>query len=104
MPAAYVKEFTFNGKVITSVVMDEAEFLAFCDELDGIFNKADGTRADVDQIALLKEAKHLPMMARGTKTEKFFARYGIKSNFAAFLVRGEGVNVAQRYGFGVGDE
>lgn len=40
MPAAYVKEFTFNGKVITSVVMDEAEFLAFCDELDGIFNKA----------------------------------------------------------------
>lgn len=102
MPAAYVKELNLSGQVITSVVMDEAEFLAFCDELGGIFNPSQGERADASQIALLKEAKHLPAMARGTKTEKFFVRYGIKSQMASFIVRGEGLNVAKRYGYDLG--
>ncbi len=79
MPAAYVNEFNINGQVITSVVMDEAEFLSLCDELGGIFNQAQGERTNADQINMIKEAKHLPVMARGTKTEKFFVRYGIKS-------------------------
>ena len=100
MPAAYVKEFELNGHVISSVVMDEAEFMAFCDELGGVFNSAQGERADASQIAALKEAKHLPAMGRGTKTEKFFERYGIKGNLASFVVRGEGLNVAKRHGLG----
>lgn len=99
MPEAFVREFTLNGNVITSVVMDEDEFNAFCDELGGIFNQAQGERANADQISMIKQAKHLPAMARGTKTEKFFTRYGIKSNLASFIVRGEGFNVAKRFGY-----
>ena len=99
MAEAFVREFVLDGKVITSVVMDEAEFNAFCDELGGIFNQAQGERANADQISMIKQAKHLPAMARGTKTEKFFTRYGIKSNMASFIVRGEGFTVAERYGY-----
>ena len=101
MPAAFVKEFEFNGQVITSVVMDEDEFLSFCDELLEIFWRlspsSPGERADADQIAKIKAGKHLPMMALGSKTAKFFERYGIKSKYASFIVRGQGPNVAKRY-------
>ena len=97
MPAAFVKEFEFNGQVITSVVMDEDEFLSFCDELLEVFEIRGGERADADQIAKIKAGKHLPMMALGSKTAKFFERYGIKSKYASFIVRGQGPNVAKRY-------
>jgi hypothetical protein len=77
--------------------MDEEEFLSFCDELLEIFEIRGGKRADADQIAKIKAGKHLPMMALGTRTAKFFDRYGIKSKLASFIVRGQGKIVARQY-------
>lgn len=96
MPA-FVQEYKINNQVITSVVMDEDEFLALCDELVDVIDLGIGGRAGADHIAQIKAAKHLPAMGRGAKTEKFFTRYGITSKLASFIVRGQGRNVAKRH-------
>jgi hypothetical protein len=97
MTKAYTRLFEFNGQAITSVVMDEDEFYSLCDELAGVFNiyPCPG-RVENEQITKLKNAKHIPMMQRGTKTQRFFDRYQIVSDLACFIVRGQGQNVLTR--------
>jgi len=88
---AYTQQFEINGKRITSVVMDEEEFIQMCDQLSGIFNVLPpAERVEDGQIAKLKKAKHIPMMCRGTKTQQFFDRYQIQTDLACFIVRGQG--------------
>ena len=59
-----------------------------------------GRRVGVEQLAALKAAKHLPLMGRGTKTERFFVRFGVKTDKLSVIVRGHGDEVAKRlFGF-----
>lgn len=95
--SAFVQEYKINGQVITSVVLDEDEFMSLCDELIDVIDIGICGRAGADHIAKIKAAKHLPGMGRGSKTEKFFTRYGIKGKLASFIVRGQGLNVAKRH-------
>ena len=89
MAAPFLKEFDLNDIRFTSIVLDPDEFDAFCDELKGLFDVADGgQRTNDSTIARIKEFGNLPMMAKGTKTEKFFKRWGVKTDKMGVVKRG----------------
>ncbi len=89
----YIFELPF-GK-ITSVVVDEDEFSSFCDDLaeSGVFASNAGERVNSEIIDRVRSAKHLPMAKRGTLTEPFFKRFGVRTNLMCVIVRGEGKNL-----------
>ena len=88
-----------NGALLTSVVMSEEEFSELCDLISEIVadtppvNPDHGERMTEKEVDLIREAKHVPMMARGTLTERIFDKYDIPTNHASFIVRGQGENV-----------
>lgn len=69
-----------RGMVITSVVVDEEDFNELCDKL-GIMLKP-------EQVEHLKQAKHLPMLSRGTKTKQFFDHWDVETELMCVIVRG----------------
>ena len=96
MPAPYIKTFSLpNGESLTSVVLDEEEFFELVESLSGVFNLKSQERTDDDQIQRLKEARHIPMMSKGTKTAFVYDKYGIESKLACFVVRGHGPKLLQ---------
>ena len=95
MPDPYTRVFQMpNGQLITSVVMDEPDFIELCDSLVGVFEIKRKERTDENMIERLKEAKHIPMMSRGTKTEFVFDQFDIETDLASFIVRGHGKQLA----------
>lgn len=91
MPAPYVKEFTFpNGVTVTSVVLDQQDFDSFVDELANIKLFGTDQTPSKAQLDAIKEAQQLPLMARGSKTEVFFERWGVKTKHLSVIVRGAG--------------
>ena len=94
MAEPYLEVFEFPTpeglKELTSVVLDEADFMKLCDDLAGIFNIGSGDRADAAQVECLKVAKHIPMIKRGTRTQEFFDRFGIETDYMSVIVRGQG--------------
>lgn len=100
MAEPYVKQFHLpNGNSLTTVVLDEQEFFELVDSLAGVFNIADPAnpeRADDNLIQKLKEARHIPMMSKGTKTVFVYDKYGIESQLASFIVRGHGPELLQQ--------
>ncbi len=90
MKAPYTQVFEINGIVLTSVVLDEAEFNSFVNS----FAEIGMTKADIE---LLVEGKHIPMIKKGTKTQQFFDRYGIETEFMSAIVRGAGSRVMAGY-------
>jgi hypothetical protein len=58
---------------------------------------ADNQRAADAQIEAIKAAKTLPMMSRGTKTEFVFENFGIETDLASFIVRGQGEEVLRQF-------
>ena len=71
MPAPFKQEFDLGGIRITSLVMDETEFVALCKEFIGIF-------PGFDEAAAQKciKAKIIPGMGKGSKTVQFFLENG----------------------------
>lgn len=96
MPEPYVREFLMHGEAYASVILDLDDYLAFCDELKGIYNQAKEARVTDEQIETLKQAKHLPLMVRGTLTQQFFDRWGVEANKMGVMVRGQGKAALQR--------
>lgn len=93
MSKPYLQVFNIKGMPpTTSVVLDKAEFDAFCDELSSIID-IQGKHTDTSVIENIKAQNHLPMMARGTKTIQFFQRWGIKTNHLSVIVRGTGIDM-----------
>jgi len=84
----FVEEYEINGIRVTSVVIDADEFESFCNELEGIFDVKIGARAGKEAIEAIRKEGHLPLMARGTKTEKFFERWGVKTDKMGVVRRG----------------
>jgi hypothetical protein len=76
---------------ITSMVMSQEEF----DELIELIRKGDpvtevrsGHRMKPEDVQALADAKQVPMVARGTKTEYLFKRYEVDTNYFCATVRG----------------
>jgi hypothetical protein len=92
MAEPYVREFSINGKTITSVVLDKDQFDAFADGLLGLIvanaGKENEVRCDQAQVDTIKRAGQLPLMGRGTLTEKFFTQFGVKTDLMGVVVRG----------------
>jgi hypothetical protein len=78
---------TPQGK-ITSLVMDRKEF----DELMDLINKS-GLIEDYGVLAQLRQVGHLPLVARGTKTEFIFDKYEIETEAFSAIIRGAAENV-----------
>lgn len=98
MAEPFLQQFKMpDGREITSVVMDAEDFDEFADSLRGIIMlNVDNQRAADAQIDAIKAAKTLPMMARGTKTEFAFEKYGIETDLACFIVRGHGTEILRQ--------
>ena len=90
MAAPYVREYTVGGLHTTSVVIDQTDFDSFIDELAGVIDIVVGGRAGANELQRLKDAKFLPLMKRGTRTEKFFERWNVKTDLLSVIVRGTG--------------
>lgn len=75
---------------LASVVIDPADFDILCDELRSIFVVNMNKRTADAQIASLKAACMIPMIARGTETEFVFERYGVEQDKMCVIVRGTG--------------
>jgi len=91
MPSAYKQVFNAPQGRMTSVVLDKPEFDTLADSLLGVFTQ--DSRADQSHIQRIKDAGHLPLMGRGTKTQFVFDQYGIETDLAGFIVRGSGRKV-----------
>ena len=88
----YVTEFGLpDGRVITSVVMDREDFETLVDDLV----KVEIHGLQLDTIAELKQIGHIPLMARGTKTEFVFERFGVTSKLVSLIIRGQGRRIAE---------
>lgn len=94
-PQNYIFELPY-GK-ITSVVVDEDEFSSFCDDIakSGVFASNADERVTDDIVGRIRSAKYLPMAKRGTLTEPFFRRFGVRTNLMCVIVRGEGKNLVE---------
>ena len=73
---------------ITSVVCDQCDFDKMCDKLEGIIDLMTGSRADDKRADAIREAKHLPMAARGTKTQWLFDMFDVETDHICVCVRG----------------
>lgn len=95
MPKPFIQVFDHPemGK-LASVVIDSADFNTLCDELRGVFVVNMTKRAADAQIASLKAARTIPIIARGTKTEFVFERYGVEQDKMCVIVRGAGRSLA----------
>lgn len=91
---AYVQEFDFGGKRLTSIVMDEDEFEKLVDELKEKWPREAAT------VEGCRAAKHIPAIGRGTVTGFIFDRYNVKTDVISIIVRGMGPEVARRFGIG----
>jgi hypothetical protein len=88
----YIQEFEMpDGRVFSSVVMDREEFEALIDEL----REAEIHGLTPEVAEKVKQAGHVPMMARGTKTEFVFERYGASGKMISMIVRGQGRRIAE---------
>ena len=90
MAEPYVLVFTIAGMDIASIVMDQADFDEVCDQLEGIFDIGSGERTGQEGIQAVREARYLPMVMRGTKTEFLFERFGVSTDRMSMCVRGFG--------------
>jgi len=84
----HVRVFELRGEKLTAVVVDREDFDAFCDELEGVFDFGSGERANKEVVDIVRKCGHLPLMGRGTKTEKFFKQWGVETDKMAVTVRG----------------
>jgi hypothetical protein len=88
----YIQEFEMpDGRVFSSVVMDREEFEALIDEL----REAEIHGLTPEVAEQVKQAGHVPMMGRGTKTEFVFERYGVNGKLISMIVRGQGRRIAE---------
>lgn len=88
----YTQEFALqSGDKLTAVVLDQRDFDIFCDDMErsNVLNIGD-SKESKEGLAYVRATKLLPMMVRGSKTEKFFERWNIKTDRLSVIVRGTG--------------
>jgi hypothetical protein len=70
-----MQTFKSGSFVVTSLVIDKPEFDALCKEFVGLFPVM-----TEEVVQRMIDAKRVPLMALGSKTKKFFDRYGIATD------------------------
>ena len=87
-------KFDFSGMDLTCVVTSPEDFSSLIQTLRDnqkgrvtVINTE--TRISEDDINRLAEARHIPMVCRGTATESIFSRYGVETRYMSVVVRGE---------------
>ena len=86
-----------NGHKITVLVMSPEEFKELLDSLEGITEVSSGQRADELTLDRIRRLGHLPMMARGYKTQEIFTKYEVQTDYISAIVRGKGPEVLQQF-------
>lgn len=89
MPAPYKSSCRIGDCVITALVIDEPEFVELCKEFTVLMTD--------EEVQRLIKARHVPLICAGTKTQKFFDRYGVTTSMMSIIVRGAGPEVVERY-------
>jgi hypothetical protein len=93
MSEPFIQEFEMpDGRVIASVVLDQGEFDAVLDELARV-GLTGLTQEGAEQV---KVVGNVPLLARGTKTEFVFERFGVAGRLISMIVRGRGRDIADR--------
>lgn len=90
MPPPYKVEFMMRDRRLTSLVIDESEFVEFVQSCSDMLGPK--------QVKALIEAKHIPLISRGRKTEHVFTKYDIKTDLLSVIVRGAGRDLAEKLG------
>jgi len=84
-------EFTVeDGRRTTAVVLPPNDFDKFCYKLESfeVLDLAPGTHTKV--VNGIRAARVLRMLPRDAKSEHFFARWDIKTDFLSVIVQGAG--------------
>lgn len=102
-----VHEFQFESQSPTgengpwkmsSVVVSDEEFADLVLTIRGLnvrsYKGPHMKKADVDAI---EQARHIPLIYKGSITRFLFDRYNVQTPFMSVIVRGEGTTVIQRY-------
>ena len=88
MSEPFIQEFEMpDGRVIASVVLDQGEFDAVLDELVRV-GLTGLTQEGAGQV---KVVGNVPLLARGTKTEFVFERFGVAGRLISMIVRGRDI-------------
>lgn len=88
MSDATLHVFTMpNGIELTSIVMEENEFVEFVESLP----------IDPPAQQQIIRIGCLPMMSRGTKTAHFFEKYGVTTDYLAAIVRGTAAKLGEAF-------
>ena len=94
----YVLDLKEGPMPFTSIVCSEEEFEAL---LVDMFDRTrirmgdTGERMGDEMVNRYRQAKYIPLVARGSVTEWMFARYEISTELMAVVVRGYGPKMAQ---------
>jgi len=102
-----VHEFQFESQApngdtgpwkVSSVVVSEEEFTDLVLTIRGMvvrsYKGPHMEKADVDAI---EQARHIPLIYRGSITQFLFDRYKVQTPFMSVIVRGEGETIYRRY-------
>ncbi len=76
---------------MTSLVMDKEDFNELITLIENAYdgkNIATSEALDSSAIQRLRDAGRLPLVARGTKTEFLFQKYGVSTEFFSAIIRG----------------
>lgn len=83
---------------ISSVVVSDDEFADLVLTIRGMsvrsYKGPHMEKADVDAI---EQARHIPLIYKGSITRFLFDRYNVQTPFMSVIVRGEGTTVLQRF-------
>jgi hypothetical protein len=90
-----IHRFDIGGKILSSVVVSEEEWDFLIDMMKTMNRVAikDGGRITDAQLEHIRKSKHIPMIARGTLTEKVFQHLGVEDALMSVIVRGMGPSV-----------
>lgn len=104
MAKPYIQYFqvnTHNIDILTSIVIDKPDFDAVCDEIfqheSKILSPSDAKPVlTEDGVKALKEAGHIPLIKKGTKTQWLFDKFNIREDvsYLSMIVRGKGRQIA----------
>ena len=93
-------EFDAPMGSLTSIVMSEEEFETLLGHIangDPVVNARTNERMKPEDVEALRRVKHVPLIARGSKTEFLFRLYGVETKLMSCIVRGQGVKVLQNF-------
>lgn len=81
-------EFQSGIGNITSLVMDNDEFHALCDEIQTKFSKLSS-----DDVQKLRDNGHIPLVKRGSMTQFIFDKYEVGTDLLSAIIRGNGMAI-----------